>query len=438
MKIISTGEKIKQLRIDIGLNQDDLTNDEITRSLISMIENNKRNLTYRAAKVIADSLNQYYINLGKKITPDYLLESEVEQAQRLIKERLDEMQQLIDHPMVGNENQVVENFKKLIEFARQWKLDSMVAQLYETRGKYYFNTYRYNEAISDSISAQEYYLEKKNYDKAISLYIRIGNCHYQLMLYDQALLYYNRAFNIVQNYSTENTSRDRMLLHYNLTLCYSSQKKYDSTLQEIASFKQLPEHEEDIYNLMSLLEANTYRDLRNYDKAIRLYNKLLKKQLSVNTKMLVFENFSQLYQAKEDYEKSLQYIDVSFEFKDDIEANYLPYLYLNKSRIYWKLGKIKNAISLIENGLILAEKVAKFETILDLHFLLVEIYLETNKYVKAKNILEKLECFIIENNLKDMLFYIYTYYIDLCYLTGEMEKCLIYTSKLRAIRSEGI
>lgn len=225
MKIISTGEKIKQLRIDIGLNQDDLTNDEITRSLISMIENNKRNLTYRAAKVIADSLNQYYINLGKRITPDYLLESEVEQAQRLIKERLDEMQQLIDHPMVGNENQVVENFKKLIKFARQWKLDSMVAQLYETRGKYYFNTYRYNAAISDSISALEYYLEKKNYDKAITLYFQIGNCYFQLMLYDQALLYYNRALALVHTNPSENTDRDQMLLMYNRILCYYRQKK---------------------------------------------------------------------------------------------------------------------------------------------------------------------------------------------------------------------
>lgn len=440
MEIISTGEKIRKLRIAIGLNQDDITNDEITRSLISMIENNKRNLTYRAAKIIAASLNQYYTNLGKEITPDYLLESEVEQAQRLIKERLDEMQELIDHPTPGNENQVMESFQKLIEFAREWKLDSVVAALHETRGQFFFNTYRYNEAISDSISAQEYYLEKKNYDKATTLYSRIGNCHFQLMLYDQALLYYDRAHALVHTNSIEKCDRDNMLLMYNRMLCYNRQKKYDLVLKEIASFKELPNHEGEFYNKVLLLEANTYRDLQNYDKAIKIYNKLLKhpEKLSVDTRMLVFENYADLYQLTKDYEQSLHYINTSFSYKDEVEANYIPYLYLNKAKIYWKLGKVEDAVNLVEKGLILAEKVSKLETILDLHFLLIEIFLETNHYGKVRTILDQLEVFVTENNLKEMLFYIYTYHIDLCYLTGETEKCMVYTTKLRDFRNIGL
>ena len=87
MKVLSIGEKIKQLRMDIGLNQDDLTNDEITRSLISMIENNRRSLTHNTAKIIATTLNQYYSNLGKHITAEYLLETKPQQAERLIREK---------------------------------------------------------------------------------------------------------------------------------------------------------------------------------------------------------------------------------------------------------------------------------------------------------------------------------------------------------------
>lgn len=77
MEVISAGEKIKRLRTDLGLKQEDISNDEITRSLISMIENNKRNLTIRSAKIISRELNKYYINLGEKISTDRLLESEV-------------------------------------------------------------------------------------------------------------------------------------------------------------------------------------------------------------------------------------------------------------------------------------------------------------------------------------------------------------------------
>jgi len=52
MRVLSTGEKIKNLRKGIGLKQEDIVSDEITRSLISMVENNKRNLTYKTAKVL--------------------------------------------------------------------------------------------------------------------------------------------------------------------------------------------------------------------------------------------------------------------------------------------------------------------------------------------------------------------------------------------------
>lgn len=441
MKIISTGEKIKQLRIDIGLNQDDLTNDEITRSLISMIENNKRNLTYRAAKVIADSLNQYYINLGKKITPDYLLESEVEQAQRLIKERLDEMQQLIDHPMVGNENQVVENFKKLIEFARQWKLDSMVAQLYETRGQFHFNTYQYNEAISDFISALEYHLEKCQYDTIASLYCRVASSYYQLMLIDQALMYYNRAHNIISLHTIDNYDYAKMLLIYNKALCYYSLKKFDLAIKEIISFKELPNPVDDeyFYSIL-LLEANTYRDIHNYEKAKKIYDKLLKQQdkLSVNIKMLVYENYAELYQIKSDYEKSLFYINISFEFQSEIEANYIPYLYLNKAKIYWKLNRIEDCIALIEKGMLLAKKVSKIQTIVDLYFLLIEVYLGTEEYLHLEKNLQQLEDIISGNKINDVLIDVYIYYIEYFCQIGDIKKCMEYTAKLRASRKSNL
>lgn len=172
----------------------------------------------------------------------------------------------------------------------------------------------------------------------------------------------------------------------------------------------------------------------------KIYNKMLKhpEKLSVDTKMLVFENYADLYQLINDYEQSLHYINISFKFKDEVQANYIPYLYLNKAKIYWKLGNIEDAVNLVENGLILAEKVSKVETILDLHFLLIEIYLESNNYGKVKTILDQLEVFVTENNLKEILFNIYTYHIDLCYLTGEMKKCMVYTAKLRGLRNSGL
>lgn len=207
MNIVSTGEKIKKLRTDIGLKQDDISNDEITRSLISMIENNKRNLTYRTAKIIATELNKYYVNLGAEITPDLLMESEVQQAQRIIREKLDEMQQLLENPTPGTEGQVYQSFQKLIDFAKEWKLEEMIAELHEARGGFYYRTYEYNKALADYFDSVGYHLHRSNFDKITSIYNMIGSCHYQLNLPEQALIYYEIVDKIIKAHKVSNFNK---------------------------------------------------------------------------------------------------------------------------------------------------------------------------------------------------------------------------------------
>ncbi len=436
MRIMSTGEKIKKLRTDIGLNQDDLTNDEITRSLISMIENNKRNLTYRAAKVIAAALNQYYPNLGKKITPDFLLETEIEQAQRIIKEKLEEMRQLFENPSPQNEAQVQKGIKGLIEFAKEWKLDSVVAELQMTRGKFYYETYQYNDALQDFFSAQAYYLKSEQYDKVASLYNLMGTSHYQLMLIDQALLYFSQLETILDLHRPQNYDRMKMLLVFNQMLCYRRQNKYDLVLKGASIFKELPYYDDEYYQRMSIIEANTYRDIQHYDRAIKLYNKLLKKpdKLTIDNLMLVYENLSDLYEMKEDYQKSLHYITIAHDYTEKINNFYIPYLFLRKAKLNLKLNKIDEAIQLINNGLMIAEKVSGIDKLLDLHFLNIEINLQTSKYFETENSLHQLEKFITVNEINDKLIALYTYFIELYCRTNNIEKCLEYTRKVRGFK----
>ncbi|GAB6087251.1 hypothetical protein [Alkaliphilus crotonatoxidans] len=433
MKIMSTGEKIRKLRTDIGLNQDDLTNDEITRSLISMIENNKRNLTYRAATVIASALNQYYPNLGKEITPDFLLETEVEQAQRLIKEELDDMQELLKNPSQQNEAQVEKGIKNLIEFAQEWKLDSVVAELQMTRGRFHYDTYQYNHALQDFFSALTYYLKKEEYDKVASLYNLIGTSHYQLMLIDQALLYFTQLEAILNFHRPDNYDRMNMALLFNKILCYRRQNRHDLVLKAVGQFKEIARSDDDVNQRIAIIEANTYRDIQHFDKAIKLYNRILKKseKLTIDNLMLVYENIAELYEMKGDYEKSLHYINSAFEYKNIIETNYYPYLLHCKAKIYWKLNKIDEAINLINSGLMLAEKVTKIETLLDLHLLLVEIHINTNKFNIAEKNLIQLEEFVTTNEIKDKLLELYTYCIELYCKTNNVEKCMEYTLKVR-------
>lgn len=440
MKILSAGEKIKKLRMDIGLKQEHLTNNEITKSLISMIENNKRNLTYRAATVIAEALNKYYVNLGREITADYLLETEVEQAQRLIRERLEEMRPLIDQPNIAQERQTEESFEMLISFAQEWKLDLLVAELIERRCDFYFKSYRYNHAINDLLTILEYYLANKNHDKANRLYFGIAHNYYRLMLYDQALVYYNRALDTTDIYKIEDVDRARLLIYYNRLLCYYHQQKYDLALKEISLFKSHATEEDDYYHLILLMEANTYRELKNYEKSSKIYNKLVKhaSKLTTDTKILVYENYADLYQAMGDYEKSLYYIKQTCRHNNEIKASYIPYLYLCEATSHWKLGNYQEAIELTQKGIELCKKALNVETLLKLHFLLIELFYEQEYYEKIEESLQQLEDYLKLYSINKGLIDLYTYQIEFYSRIGEIEKCKECTAKLRALRKQAV
>jgi len=59
-EILSPGEKVKKLRLELGLKQKQLTGDTVSATLISMIEKGERSVTLESAIIIANCLNKYY------------------------------------------------------------------------------------------------------------------------------------------------------------------------------------------------------------------------------------------------------------------------------------------------------------------------------------------------------------------------------------------
>lgn len=438
MNIVSTGEKIKKLRTDIGLKQDDISNDEITRSLISMIENNKRNLTYRTAKIIATELNKYYVNLGAEITPDLLMESEVQQAQRIIREKLDEMQQLLENPTPGTEGQVYQSFQKLIDFAKEWKLEEMIANLHEARGKFYYKTYQYNKALEDFFDALGYYLKEENYESAVSLYNFIGSCYYQLDLPEQALIYYQIVNKIIDAHHPSNSQKLKMFIHKNIILCYRKFKKFDMALKAISDFKDFYKNEDRHLYEVLLMEGNTYLDIQNYEKARRTYDKLLKKsdKLTPGLLFLLYDNYADFAQRKGEYQLSLKYIETAFEYVSEADVDDGTYLYVKRVRACWKLGKIDEANSLINEGLEMAAKVSKIDVIIDLTFLQIQMEIIAENYHLAEKKLKWLKHYIEHNGMKEKISDVHLYFMELYCKAQDYNKCLEYINSIHSPKSE--
>lgn len=432
MRVLSTGEKIRQLRLDLGLNQEDLTNDEITRSLISMIENNKRSLTRKTAKVIASTLNQHYKNLGKEITPDYLLESEEEQAERLVKERLQEIQKLLNSSAPGSEAAVDRHINKLIDFAQEWELESIIPELIESRGRFYYKTYLFTEALIDLFKAQEYYLKQQRYDKIVSLYNLIGVVHNELGLYEQAIIYFDQCDLVLEQNKPSNYNKIKMLSTYNRTLAYRHLKKYDLSLKEICKFKQLDYHEEKIYHQLLVMEGNTYRDLKNYDKAIKIYEKLLKKGTKLNPYVLflVYDNYADIFYHKKEYEKCLEYKQLALNFSYHSEPiNTIKTLYM-VAKVNLHLKEYDQSVTQIHKAMLLAETVNNFKVLFELQLLLIEIHIIKKEYAVAERSLQKLESFVVEHQLMENISDVYAYSTRLYLEMENREKSQLYLTRL--------
>ncbi|WP_026477304.1 helix-turn-helix transcriptional regulator [Alkaliphilus transvaalensis] len=435
MEILSAGEKIKKLRCDLGLKQDDITNEEVTKSLVSMIENNKRSLSWNTARIIAGCLNRYYSTLGKEITPEFLMETEEDQARKIIEKEIADMQPVIKTSNV-DEKLVDRSFEKMMDLANSWGLEKEIADLYILKGDYYYHSYQYNKGLKFYSDALEYYMGAKDYGKVGQIYNSIGISYLMMMLYDQALIYLTKAYDMAQEHATNNQAKRKAIATFNLILCNRYLQKHDLALQYISLYKDLKSEDPSINHYLDkvlLIEANTHRDLKNFERAEKLYMRLLnrKEKLEVNTLFLVYENCAELYRELNRPEHALDHIDKAFEFKDRVNENYLPSLYLQQAKCYMLLGENERIMPILNNGLMLAERVAKKDLIINLHFAAVQAYISMKDYQNSLIHLQKAERMILDQNIETKKNELYSFYVEVYFLLEENQKSMEYVAKMR-------
>lgn len=91
MIFLTSGQKIKKIRMYLNMNQKDLQSEEVSRVYVSMIEQGKRTLSKKLASSFAEifkrKAEKLHINL--QIDESYLLRSPKEDAELYCLERLE-------------------------------------------------------------------------------------------------------------------------------------------------------------------------------------------------------------------------------------------------------------------------------------------------------------------------------------------------------------
>ena len=300
-EILSSGKKIKRIRKELGLKQHEITKGEVTRNLISIIENDKAALTEKVAKVIADNINMACSeqNIDYHVSAKYLLESEEYQAERVVDKYLENL--AVDNLQIVDE---------IEEFLIIYDLTDKKISIYEKIGDLYNDIKDYYKSYTYYIKAFESIKKDKIDDGAAILILKLINCCKVNNKFKEALEFCklplkNETF-ISMDIKLEillNKAEILMLL-----------REYDYSLDEIESIEEFTEEftEEYLFDL-NILKGQCYRENKYYRDALEVYRSLKVKIENLDKNKILYINIKiiAIYILLRDNRNIRKYIDES-------------------------------------------------------------------------------------------------------------------------------
>lgn len=388
MFFLTPPQKIKKLRKCLGMNQEDLSADGITRPFISLIESGKRSISYNTAKILAEKFNNRAKELGLSLEIDlyYLLRSDKEDAEIYCTEKLKNIKSTDD-------------IDEIINIANEYKLQKILADTYLYIGDDYFKANNYLEAYVNYLKALNYYKCVNINDKEPYLYNRLGRCKVNQLEYLEALTYFSFAnyYAVIQN--DDNIKR---MSTYNIALCNKKLGRIDTSLKYINIYLSCYNKEKDFaaYIYANIIKASCYEMQKSIDTSICILVDLLSEFDVTDDPLLgyVYNNLGELYLKKEDFDKSLDFFNKAQQIRLIKYNNNLYHTLIEKSSVYIKQKLYMQAISLLEEGLNLASLNNDMEYLTAGYIKLADIYVILKDNKKAENIYEILLNLIQKNS----------------------------------------
>ncbi len=265
--IISQGQRLREIRKKLGLKQEELTGDSITRNLISMIETDKATLTKKAADIIYVNLKHYIKdNSNRKIDISEIYITEEEQAIE-IKERF-----LIYIEDVGVKAEG--NLQKMIDILNKYNLNREKIEIYFKIANEFKNIRNYEKAYKFYNLALEFAIMTKE-EEAVkaNIIITMTHCCNRLGRYEDGVKLCERK--------QDNISlKKKLSIIYNKVVMLKKLNRLQESIMEINKVKK--EYGKELKNTQKLmdfeiLKANCLNEQGNYNRAMDTYVKLYEK-----------------------------------------------------------------------------------------------------------------------------------------------------------------
>lgn len=354
--IITTGEKLKAIRKKYKIKQYELSQNNFTRNLISMIETDKSNLTQNTAEILLKNIQKIckQKSVACDITLEYLLESAEDQAKKICKQFID---LITSSPELIYKDEIEKDLNEIQKLLDKYRLKEEKVTLYLELMHIFNTTLDCDKAYSYALRAFENYSNPYNDLRFIHLIIEITFACNHINKYKDTLNFVNLAY-----INMDNIPKDMLYkLIFNTIIAYRNSNQYDLALNEIIKIETTFSDDDDFYkndriNIM-ILKANCYYGMLSYNDALDIHKEILSLTKSdTEAYFMTLCNIIEIYTILNDNKNVKEYIDICI-------LNLKNYELLDNKRfpdqIYYYIGLGCKAINRPEISVIYFNKALK-------------------------------------------------------------------------------
>ncbi len=223
VKILNPGQRLRQLRKELQVKQEELAGDKFSKNYISMFENNRRDINAINASYLAQKINEIARQKGKdiQIHASYLLKNEKDIAKDKCEEWLYEVESNLE--ITNYEANV--NLHNTILISTDYNLLHFKGRALFLKGITSFNNNRYICAITQFLDSLIYFAKENDYHAMKDVYKNIGITLLKQKQLGQAIIYFNLCDSVIRLNLNENIDYDNEVTYYK-ALCYFKLGQY--------------------------------------------------------------------------------------------------------------------------------------------------------------------------------------------------------------------
>ena len=389
--MLTPGEKIKKIRKDFNIKQNEITDGKITRNLISLVENNKAELTDSTANIISDCINNICKerNIDFTMTPQDLLVNNTMQADKLLDDyintiKLNSQNDYYDFSELINKSE--ELIKKNPCLARR-------AELYNELGTSFLNRNDYWNAYIYFFKSYEHLNFEKERNQVLLVAIDLSFCCNNLCKFSETI----QIIDTVLSLDIETSDNKKYKLYFNKAIAQKNLNLYFNALDSLHEIDNNIIDDTKSFNIKTL-ESNCYKELQLYKEALDIQCELLHSNFSkeYTKKLIVICNIIDIYKCLNNSLQIKEYLNKAEEILKDssveLNTNYSHSIYYHVGIDNLYIENNEDAINWLKKALTEAKEKKAYKVEFDSIDNLFSIYYNKNDF----KTLEQLKVYLME------------------------------------------